>query len=327
MRFFSTLLILFVSIFAQAHEVRPAFLKLTELSVSTDASSSSSTFFEASFRQPQINGRFLGLAVVSNCNSDNIGASVTDSALIEVAELDCGEQGIEYIEIAGLERTLIDTLISITWLDGSTSNRLITAQAGRLEFANELSAMPVYLSMGLSHLLLGFDHILFVLMLLYLVKSPVKLLLVISSFTAAHSLTLALSAFNIVSLAQSPVEAVIAASIVLLAYENLQSKGQFTQNYPIFIAFVFGLLHGLGFAGALQEIGLPENGRLIALLLFNIGIELGQLAVVAGVLLSLKIIPIRLKRELRQAPIYLVGGIATFWLVKRTWLIFTPLFS
>jgi len=327
MKFFAALLIMFVSIFAQAREVRPAFLKLTELSISTDPSSSSSSIFEASFRQPQINGRFLGLAVVSNCNSANIGASLTDSALIEVAELDCGEQGIEYIQIAGLERTLIETVVSITWLDGSTTNCLITAQAGRLEFANELSALPVYLSVGSSHLLLGFDHILFVLMLLYLVKSPVKLLLVISSFTAAHSLTLALSAFNIVSLAQSPMEAVIAATIVLLAYENLQSKGQLTQSYPIVIAFIFGLLHGLGFAGALQEIGLPENGQLIALLLFNIGIELGQLAVVAGILLGLKTIPIRLKRELREAPIYLVGGIATFWFVERTWLIFTPLFS
>jgi hypothetical protein len=325
MRFFAALLIMFVSIFTQAHEVRPAFLKLTELAISTDASSS--TIFEASFRQPQINGRFLGLAVISNCNYDNIGTSVTDSALIEVAKLDCGEQGIEYIEIAGLDRTLIDALVNITWLDGSTSNRLITAQAGRLEFANELSALPVYLSVGFRHLLLGFDHIIFVLMLLYLVKSPVKLLLVISSFTAAHSLTLALSAFKIVSLAPSPVEAVIAASIVLLAFENLQSKGQLSQSYPIFIAFIFGLLHGLGFAGALQEIGLPENGQLIALLLFNIGIELGQLAIVAVVLLGLKLIPIRLKQELREVPIYLAGGIATFWFIERTWLIFTPLFS
>lgn len=326
MRLFAALLIIFVPIFAQAHEVRPAFLKLTELSIVTDATPSS-FIFEASFRQPQINGRFLGLAVVSNCNSDNIGASVTDGALIEVAELDCGEEGIEYIEIAGLDRTLIDTLVSITWLDGSTTNRLITAQAGRLDLTSEMPALPVYLAVGLSHLLLGFDHILFVLMLLYLVKSPIKLLLVVSGFTAAHSLTLALSAFNIVSLAQSPVEAVIAASIVLLAYENLQGKGQLSQNYPIFIAFAFGLLHGLGFAGALQEIGLPENGQFFALLLFNVGIELGQLLIVAGVLLGLTLIPLRLKQQLREVPIYLAGGIATFWFIERTWLIFTPLLS
>ena len=94
MRFIAALSILLLSVFAHAHEVRPAFLKLTELS-----KSSASTRFEASFRQPQINGRFLGLAVVSNCDSDNLGASVTDGALIEVAELDCGEQGIMFIEI------------------------------------------------------------------------------------------------------------------------------------------------------------------------------------------------------------------------------------
>lgn len=322
MRLIAALSIVLLSVFAQAHEVRPAFLKLTELSTS-----SASTRFEASFRQPQINGRFLGLAVVSNCDSDNLGASVTDGALIEVAELNCGEQGITFIEIAGLDRTLIDTLVSITSLDGSTSNRLITARAARLDLTDSSTALPVYLSVGLSHLLLGFDHILFVLMLLYWVKTPMKLLFLISSFTAAHSLTLALSAFNIVSLPQSPVEAVIAASIILLAYENLQSTNQRRQGYPVFIAFMFGLLHGLGFAGALQEIGLPENGQFFALLHFNIGIELGQVAIVAGVLLALKLIPIRLKQELREAPIYLAGGIATFWLMERTWLIFSPLLS
>lgn len=305
-----------------AHEIRPAFLKITELSNNTD-----SQIFEASFRQPQINGRFLGLAVRSNCASESLSSSVSKGALIELAELNCDEFGLANIKIEGLDRTLIDTLVSISWLDGTTTNRLITAQAGELDLRLELPSLPIYLSIGLKHLLLGFDHILFVLMLMYLVRKPISIVLVISSFTVAHSITLALAAFNIVSLSQAPVEAIIAASIVLLAYEILQNKKTVSSQYPVIIAFAFGLLHGLGFAGALLEIGLPENSRLVALLFFNIGIELGQLAIVGIVLGLLTLSAIKLHPRIQKAPVYLSGGIASFWFIDRAWLIFMPVFS
>ncbi len=321
MRLFLLLLCIYVCFSASAHEVRPAFLKISELSTEENT-----TRFEASFRQPQINGRFLGLEFATNCAAENTSASVHEGALIEVAELTCAAEGLIRIEIVGLDRTLIDTLVSISWLDGSTTNRLITAQNISLDLSSESPALPIYLSVGLKHLLLGFDHILFVFMLLYLVRKPAAIVLLITSFTIAHSITLALAAFNLVSLSQAPVEAIIAASIVLLAYEILHSPETLSRQFPTLIAFSFGLLHGLGFAGALQEIGLPDDNRLWALALFNVGIELGQLAIVATVLLLLKLTTIQINRFFREIPVYLAGGIASFWFMQRSWLILMPMF-
>ena len=123
-------------------------------------------------------------------------------------------------------------------------------------------------------------------MLLYLVRKPMEILKVVTSFTVAHSLTLALSAFDLMILSPAPVEAIIAGSIVLLAYENLSKMPSAAKQYPEIIAFAFGLLHGLGFAGALAEIGLPESSQLMALFLFNLGLEVGQLGIIATVLLT-----------------------------------------
>ena len=305
--------------FSQAHEVRPAFLKVTETNLETDRSE-----FEISFRQPQINGRFLGLSVSTNCDATELSASLTDGALTEVFELECGEERLQYIEVDGLDRTLIDTLVNIRRLDGSINEILINGNEPRLDLTVATPTVPVYLIIGIEHLLLGFDHILFVIMLLYLVRSSWQILKVVTSFTIAHSLTLALSALELVQLSSAPVEAVIAGSIVLLAYENLQKKGSVSKTFPVLIAFGFGLLHGLGFAGAVAEIGLPEESQLIALLLFNIGIELGQLAIIAFVLLLLMVMRLKFIRLLYEVPIYLTGGIASFWFLQRSWQILAP---
>ena len=305
--------------FSQAHEVRPAFLKVTETNLETDRSE-----FEISFRQPQINGRFLGLSVSTNCDATELSASLTDGALTEVFELECGEERLQYIEVDGLDRTLIDTLVNIKRLDGSINEILINGNEPRLDLTVATPTVPVYLIIGIEHLLLGFDHILFVIMLLYLVRSSWQILKVVTSFTIAHSLTLALSALELVQLSSAPVEAVIAGSIVLLAYENLQKKGSVSKTFPVLIAFGFGLLHGLGFAGAVAEIGLPEESQLIALLLFNIGIELGQLAIIAFVLLLLMVMRLKFIRLLYEVPIYLTGGIASFWFLQRSWQILAP---
>ena len=305
--------------FSQAHEVRPAFLKVTETNLETDRSE-----FEISFRQPQINGRFLGLSVSTNCDATELSASLTDGALTEVFALECEEESLQYIEVDGLDRTLIDTLVNIKRLDGSINEILINGNEPRLDLTVATPTVPVYLIIGIEHLLLGFDHILFVIMLLYLVRSSWQILKVVTSFTIAHSLTLALSALELVQLSSAPVEAVIAGSIVLLAYENLQKKGSVSKTFPVLIAFGFGLLHGLGFAGAVAEIGLPEESQLIALLLFNIGIELGQLAIIAFVLLLLMVMRLKFIRHLYEVPIYLTGGIASFWFLQRSWQILAP---
>ncbi|MSR12423.1 MAG: HupE/UreJ family protein [Gammaproteobacteria bacterium] len=312
----------FITTPVSAHEIRPAFLKITELS-----GDDGSNLFEASFRQPQVNGSFLGLELVTNCVAETTGESISEGALIQVATLDCASEELSRIAIVGLDRTLIDTLVSISWLDGPITNRLITAQAGSVDLSSERPALPVYLTVGLTHLLFGFDHILFVIMLMYLVRNPTAIVLVISSFTIAHSITLALSALNLVSLSQPPVEAVIAGSIVLLAYEILQNRETLSKRFPALIAFAFGLIHGLGFAGALREIGLPEENQFWALALFNIGIELGQLMIVVLVLTALRLTRLRAGRFLREAPVYLAGGIASFWFMQRSWLILVPVFS
>ena len=326
---------------AHAHEIRPAYLKLTQLSVNDAASmtttgelaiSSTSVFFEASLRQPQIDGRFLGLDLATNCAAQLTSASLSGEALIEVSLLSCGDDSLQKIEILGLDRTMIDALVSITRLDGSDSNHLITAQETSLDLGSDSTVLPAYLLVGFEHLVLGYDHILFVLMLLYLVSKPRQIFWVVSSFTLAHSLSLALSALDVFIVAQRPIEAAIAASIVLLAYEILTDRRSFSHRFPSLVAFSFGLIHGLGFAGALSEIGLPEGSRFSALLLFNIGIEMGQIAIVMGVLIALRLLPLRrlslpTQAWLRSAPAVVIGGVASYWFLERAFAIVLPLIS
>lgn len=314
-------LLFFVALIALpaiAHEVRPAYLQIKELEGVAGAQ-----VFTASFRQPQLDGRYLGLQLETNCTSTPESARLTDGALIEEFTLDCAESGLQSIGIDGLERTLIDTLVSIQYLDGKTTELLITGDEPKIDLVDATPSLPIYLTIGIEHLLFGYDHVLFVLMMLYLVHTPLEILKVVTSFTIAHSLTLALSAFNLVTLSSAPVEAVIAGSIVLLAYENLTDKPSLSKQYPAIIAFAFGLLHGLGFAGALAEIGLPENGRLAALFLFNVGIELGQLAIIAAVLALLGVLKLRVRRVLSQLPLYLSGGVASYWFIERSLLLGT----
>lgn len=297
-----------------AHEVRPAYLQLTELT--TDSPNQQ---FEASLRQPQIDGRYLGLQLATNCESIPVSARLSEGALTEVFTLECTEEDLETITILGLERTLIDTLVSIQYVDDAPRDLLINGDEPSIQLSAVTPGAPVYLVIGIEHLLLGFDHVLFVLMLLYIVRKPIDILIVVTSFTIAHSLTLVLSAFDVVTLSSAPVEAVIAGSIVLLAYEILSQQESLTKQFPAIVAFLFGLLHGLGFAGALAEIGLPENSQLIALLLFNIGIEVGQLTIIAAALSIVFILRLRNHPVLAQLPVYAAGGIASFWFIERSW--------
>ena len=170
----------------------------------------------------------------------------------------------------------------------------------------------------------GIDHLLFVLALLILVKGVRTLIWTITAFTAAHSLTLAAAALGFIQVPQAPVEAVIALSIVFVASEIAhvsQGHPSLTQRKPWIVAFVFGLLHGFGFAGALNEIGLPEQSIPLALLLFNVGVELGQLGFIGVVLLIYAILnryTFKLPHWANQVPAYLIGTVAAFWTIERT---------
>jgi hydrogenase/urease accessory protein HupE len=190
-------------------------------------------------------------------------------------------------------------------------------QRGRGEIAR------AYTLLGVEHILSGFDHLLFVAGLLFLVGFQRRLVGTITAFTLAHSLTLASSAFGWITLRAPPVEAAIALSILLVASEALRTQDTLARRLPALVSFLFGLVHGLGFAGALKDIGLPQRHLPIALLCFNVGVELGQLMVV---LVAFAVVRLPISRRwlgpARRPALYVIGGLAAYWTWARIAAIF-----
>jgi hypothetical protein len=180
-----------------------------------------------------------------------------------------------------------------------------------------------YTRMGVIHILEGIDHLLFLLALLLLVSGFWKLLKTITAFTLAHSVTLALATLGVVAVPPAPTEAVISLSIVFLAAEIVrkhQGESVLTARYPWVVAFVFGLFHGLGFAGALSQVGVPQHEVPLALLMFNVGVEIGQVVfvtVVVSVLAVVRHIPVAKTRHAWKLAPYALGSIAAFWTIER----------
>lgn len=231
------------------------------------------------------------------------------------------------IRFDGLADTGNQALIRFIRTDGSESLYKVPSTDPELEIPKEPDSVSVatrYAQLGIEHILLGFDHLLFVAALVMLVSSLRTLVWTITSFTLAHSITLALVTLGFVSVPRPPVEAFIALSIVFVAVEVMrQRQGQpsLASRKPWLIAFAFGLLHGLGFASALAEIGLPQNNIPLALLFFNFGVEVGQLIFV-GALLGVMELARRFARaeQLRvasAAACYAIGGTASYWLFER----------
>jgi hydrogenase/urease accessory protein HupE len=202
-----------------------------------------------------------------------------------------------------------DVLVRIHFVDGRERTSLLYRDAPTLAMKSA-PAVSAYVRLGVAHILGGFDHLLFVFALVLLVKR--RLLWTLTAFTAAHSLTLALAALGVVRVPQAPVEAAIALSILFVAVELTREQ---PSPHPFAIAFGFGLLHGLGFAGALGEIGLPAGQIAAALACFNVGVELGQLAFVALLVAAARLLP--LARVPRRVPVYVVGTLAAFFCVQR----------
>ena len=229
-----------------------------------------------------------------------------------------------------LSETRIDVLARLVRLDGTVQlERILPVSpsfVGRPS-PGPLEVVRTYTTLGVEHILFGFDHLLFVLALVLLVKGTGRLFLTITAFTAAHSLTLAGATLGWVQVPGPPVEASIALSIVFVAAEIVhtgQGRYSVTRQYPWVVAFTFGLLHGFGFAGALAEVGLPQSSIPIALLFFNVGVEIGQLLFV-GAVLTVIAAGWRAGRRLRwsqpawlwRIPPYAIGALASFWLVER----------
>ena len=235
------------------------------------------------------------------------------------------------LAVTGVGKSYSAAMVRIVWLDGQTRVYTITAaqpsvylygaandQRGKLEIVN------AYTMLGVEHILSGFDHLLFVFSLLFLVGFNRRLVATISAFTLAHSLTLASSALGFLTLRSAPVEATIALSIVLVAVEALGRRNTLARRWPALVSFLFGLIHGLGFAGALKQIGLPPDHLFTALLTFNVGVELGQLLMVGLAF----VMTLWLKRytwfvNAREPTLYFIGIVASYW----SWLRIAAIFS
>lgn len=238
----------------------------------------------------------------------------------------CGEGGLRgTLAIDGIGESYSVAVLRLFWLDGQ--NQVLTITAGQPSVRLFGSAVDnrsfgeiasAYTTLGIEHILTGFDHLLFVVALLFLVGFERRLVYTITAFTAAHSLTLALSAFGLLTLRPPPVEAAIALSIVLVAAESLSGQPTLGRRWPALVAFLFGLVHGLGFAGALREFGLPQNNMLVALLTFNVGVEIGQLLLVAVAYPIYRALVGWPAFALARVPaLYAIGTVAAYWSIGR----------
>ena len=306
---------------AAAHEVRPGYLELSEragdrFDVLWKVPARGDARLAIEARLPE---RCAELAPRSRIASE---AAVTERWSVRCPGGLVGET----IAIDGLVGTLTDVLVRLEARDGSARIARLTprepafrveARPGRAEVA------ATYLRLGVEHILGGIDHMLFVLALLLLVRGTRRLVATVTAFTVAHSLTLAAATLGIVRVRQAPVEAVNALSIVFVAAEIVQeARGRpgLGSRRPWLLAFAFGLLHGLGFAGALRAVGLPEHSIPLALCFFNVGVELGQLLFIAC---ALPLAALGRRAALRwpvlsaQIPAYGIGCIAAFWTLER----------
>lgn len=236
------------------------------------------------------------------------------------------------IVVEGLERQRTDVLLRYEIAAGQALSSRMTPENTAVTLARDPGAWDVlgsYVPLGIEHILEGADHLLFVFALLLLISNRWRLLGAITAFTLAHSITMAAATLGWVSLPGPPVEAIIALSIMFVASELVLRKGgqqRLSERYPWSVSFSFGLLHGFGFAGALQEIGLPQSDVPLALLSFNLGVELGQLMFVAVVLVTGSILSLiwpPFKRHLEPGArvalvgAYAIGGWSAYWLLDR----------
>ena len=231
------------------------------------------------------------------------------------------------IGFPGLSATGIDLLVRLVRSDDTVQLERIVPSSPTFVATRTPGAFEVvqtYTVLGIEHILTGFDHLLFVLSLVLIVRGTRRLLWTVTAFTLAHSITLALATLGVIHIPGPPVEAIIALSIVFVASEIVhQQRGTegMAARKPWLIAFTFGLLHGLGFAGALAQVGLPENSVVIALLFFNVGVEIGQLTFIAAVLAcGLLVRQVATQHVFaKQAFVlaYCIGGTASYWVIER----------
>lgn len=311
---------------AAAHELDPGFLELRELAPGN---------YSVLWKVPLAGSRRMALDPIfpDECAPlSPVAARPTSHGLVERWAIACpsGLAGAK-ITIAGLERTYTDVMIRIEFAEGSPHLYIVRAvNPGVVVGAGGDSGRPVidYLRLGFEHIVFGFDHLLFVLGLLLIVQNRWMLLKTITSFTVAHSITLAIATLGLIAVPVRPLEASIALSILFLGPEIVRvwrGESSFTIRHAWVVAFAFGLLHGFGFASGLGAVGLPQGEIPLALLWFNLGVEAGQLFFVFVVFALERVLRTRdmaWPRWVEKLPGYAVGSLGAFWTIQRTLMIF-----
>jgi HupE / UreJ protein len=307
---------------AHGHEIRPAYLEINEAAAGR---------YRVLWKRPILGevALRLDLRLPESCHDQETPTRyATPRSLIERRFITCGEGGLagQRVAIDGLEASITDVLVRTERLDGSSqvlrlvpaaTSFIVEAAPGALEVAR------TYLLLGIEHILTGVDHLLFVSGLLLLVSGFGRLVKTISAFTLSHSVTLSLAALGFVNVPPAPVEAVIALSILFVACEIVkgpQAPSSLAQRKPWLVAFVFGLLHGLGFAGGLSDAGLPAGHIPLALGLFSAGVEIGHfsfVAVAVAVVATLRRWNFAPSAWVRRVPSYAIGSVAAFWVIQR----------
>ena len=310
---------------AAAHEVRPALIQITETGPGA---------YEVVWKQPMVGD--MTLHMVPHLSSGAIDQPPSSEMaapgfVVRTWRIPGGPPlDGQTVSVEGLQQTVTDVLLRVKTADGKVVNDVLRPAdpSRKLALAGPKGLkIPAYVTLGIEHILTGADHLMFVLGLLLLIGPNWRLVKAVSAFTVAHSITLALAALGFVHFPSAIIEALVALSIVFVACELVPIPGRpesLTHRHPWLIAFAFGLLHGLAFAGALAEVGLPKGAEPQALLLFNVGVEIGQLmfiGVALGVIWGLRRARTWTRFDTtdfaRVAPAYVIGSCAAYWLIER----------
>ncbi len=332
LRFLLLSMLLVIVAPATAHEVRPGYVEITEVEPQ---------LYAVSWKQPvregvdRVTGLGLRLVLPPNCLHRGERKMVRRSgALIEQFNLQCngGLEG-QTLAMDGLQRTITDVFVRLTAVSGEVRHYRLTAEQPAIVVQGGGADLQSYFRLGVDHLLTGYDHILFVIGISLLAATRRSIVWMVTAFTLAHSITLALAVLGILRLPSAPVEAVIALSILFVAVEIMlveERRSYIASKSPQWIAFAFGLVHGFGFAGVLIDIGMPRGETALALALFNIGLEAGQIMIVAGVLVVTALAARFLSPEKRHIGLstmsLLMGAVASYWVFDRSSAIILPLF-
>ena len=321
-RMLLALLALAVTIPASADELRPGYLELSQ---------QTQTEWKLVWKAPILGGLATRAEPLlpDFCNLKLDTPRLSGPAVVATGKVTCSKPlAGATVGLKGMEPGSTDALLRVAPLGRPVqTERLIPGNS-----SYTVSTVPdgwqvarTYFVIGVEHILAGFDHLLFVIALVLLLQRGRAVVAAATAFTLAHSITLAGTTLGLFGLPQAPVEASIALSIVFLAVEIVKAKPgepRLSERVPWVVAFLFGLLHGFGFAGALREIGLPETDVPVALLTFNLGVEAGQLMIIAAtmaVLAALARFAPWARRPAIIASTYLIGAVASFWFIERIW--------